>query len=574
MKPRQSKSPKASHKYYTSITIIDPSLPSCKDSVSVNLFSNDLEILPNVIQIGSIVRLHSVAFKYFNGARQLTGALYSNPKKGHGVSVLQCFRKTKDLTGIPLYCGHDGGDDINQGRREPLEVSDAQNNEQDFISYPVDGNVNVTNNANADECGREEGATNATSDAEAITINKRGEYYYFDPKEWSIVNKNTHQLNSFTVDDKKTLLQLSLWSQVLLMKHLNLHDGISQQEGIASTLYEAFKWEFTSIEGLNGSNTISNTTTPSLPIKIPKYDCICMVGYIRNATTVDGTNKQTCLYIYDGTGLDVHDHMNEACYQSAHILTLPKGDEEFIGPKTFQRVINRLYLSMKNAALYSECHTLEDRIHLEAYLEQGISMYDYEQDYESSNGDPLSKRQAQKAQVMYGHLYSIACYGEEERNYLDKLNLQPGTWLRIRNLHTSTAPTTTVGADEVTCIGIIKEDTSIGIIEPFFQNASACAAAHFHRLLEKQKYPVSKKKLGNGNATKKASGKDVAVTSNGASNNHSGNRTWISPLGVPYCPLISCLSSTPPGEFCVRARIKWYSPQLVRYVSPLHACVY
>ena len=287
-----------------------------------------------MIQIGSIIRIHNVSFKYFNGARQLTGALYSDPKKGHGVSILHSIRKMKDLTGIPLYYEHDdsGNSNNNSKARRELFMEATESGEgtgaRQYLRYPVatkktdnEGECENDTGTGADNEGEGEndtgtgaegegdGETEAgNNDCEVITIDKKGRYYYYDPDEWCIVNNNKTQTNAFTTSDKKCLLQYSLWSQALFMNHMNLHDCISQQEGIAGTLYEAFKWEFVKYEGLNnthnGNNTNNGNTNqqPYLTTKIPKYDCICMVGYVLNATSTGASNKQTCLYVYDGTG--------------------------------------------------------------------------------------------------------------------------------------------------------------------------------------------------------------------------------------------------------------------------------
>lgn len=530
---------KGSHKYYASYTLIDPTLPTAHTAVAVNIFANDMKNLPEPTHIGTIMRFHRLKFQYFNNARQLYGRLTevnpSNGKmfqgKGNTTSSLVCIRKSNYLTSVPLYFHTRAA----IGLVAPsVAVSAATPAAESAVAEPSCTNTN-----------------------EIQPVSSADIYAYFNLNEWLIHNPQQGLQNTFRLSDMNKLVELNLWAERLFLNMMSLNDGLVLNNSCAESLSDAFM-----ARAQQGAHYID-----------AKFDVICMVACVVPPSQNSG-NKVT-LYVYDGSAAptgataaaDAAGGGNGKFGCSVDQLITSSADNQSLGPRYVANTCKTMYLSMTNAALFSECRTIEDKRIVEASLDSGEHVDPHDMGDTENNAESRTIEHK-----LFGDLYRVVCATTEESDYITRiLRLQPGMWIRIRSLHTSPecAPMTANGS--LPCVGVLQKDSGVGILQPFYQDVSKIAAKYFTRQLQiqademmqqqqQQPVPGGRGELTGQNQPEPQPAKQVQV------------RTLSSSLGVDYVPLASCLASVPPAEFCCRVSIvDFYPHDISQFVRLLPA---
>ena len=369
------------------------------------------------------MRFHRLKFQMFRDTAQLVGKLPdSKVVLGEGqklfsqhkaVSALMCTRKVDYYTSIPLYIHAASHVGLLLGREDRDEATAATT-------------ASIREKSQADR------------------------NYYFDVNEWTIVNRVRGVENTFTVHDTEILLDLQLWAEERFLLYVGLHEGLRGQDDIARSLCDASVQQFTNIEEMNNvQGAVSSSSSSSDGRKKgQRFDCICMVVCVQQPC--DAASRAV-LYVWDGSGPPYSDNGTHLPLRPIHYT--PQ-EFPFLGPQSFRAMTERMHLSMKNSALFSECASVQQKRELESTLQSA------DEDIPAAATHPPNQ--------VYGQLYRIECQSMAESNYLtEHLSLQAGMWVRLRALSTSNQ--TGGEGRPIPTVGVIAPETTVAILQPYFK---------------------------------------------------------------------------------------------------------
>lgn len=223
--------------------------------------------------------------------------------------------------------------------------------------------------------------------------------------------------------DKKILRELYPWScshffSTSLCAHLETIDISMKQLQIVCSGVKDIKeimargWKISSGEPVEAHSSHAQRTAERL-LQGEPFDCVCMVAFALDAGE-DDNDSDVCIYAWDGSELSVGENT-----QSLASLSLPTGLQ--LGPQTTEHAMANIARSVRTAARFSSCSSPADREALSHTLaeEAGSESVPQQSDADDLKGKLLLK---------------MSCANAEVANRVRACSLQPGMWIRVRNL--------------------------------------------------------------------------------------------------------------------------------------------
>lgn len=479
------------HKYYISYTIVDPSRPppsssdddSFAASVVVNIFANDIASLVQPTHVGAVMRFHDVRLSaaMFGPWHKtvFVGSMANRVGTDKGSFVVLFERCTDPLTGLPLMSTKSG-----TGYKSINRIDDSS----------------------------------------------------FEARQWTIrtsadsTNHNSPNESSpprpFSPDQVVAgrLMSLTAWAEGQFLVHVELQRCVhARSQQIARSLFDI--------------SCNSNTAAADAETEVSKdgaFDCVCMLVALQDSPVTEieqdtnagpgpGCGRRVSLFVYDGTGPDLHEsvsvHASAAAAlvdrvrdvaspsrcpslgpclgpsPSVSVISAPSA--ALVGPLFGVPSVQRVFQGLKNAALFSECTSVLAKHALDSTLESALAP-----SLPLLSSGASDSASAAPVPNLFGQLYRINCDTNSDCDYVTQtLRLQPGMWLRIRGLHACTEEAkfqssstkndnvdrSCGSSNEVPCVGKLCSDTAVGALLPYFRDVSAIAANYFRRLVELQR---------------------------------------------------------------------------------------
>jgi hypothetical protein len=303
-------SARASHKYCTSISVIDPSLSRPSESVCVNWFINESSF---DIRIGDIVRCHNIRIQKYNNYPQLTG----NPDK----SRMAIFRHNRDfLTGLPAKnCNIL----LSSDSTAPLSTCNSSSSSSRPIFANTHHNKHSKNPNSTDDI--------ALRDA------------FQQSGEWTIFS---HFPNCrFQPRDVQIIAMLTEWMECMFT-FTTLSDNVTPQSSLHSVLTHIHRKIQSSVYSTLTPGTKSNLY-PAVSIPTDRCDVVCMVveslaafsfSHVDSSSSSINGSDVIRLILWDGT--------TNGMLTLSHQAKLPS--------------VERIHAALHSSNEYSRCRSPED----------------------------------------------------------------------------------------------------------------------------------------------------------------------------------------------------------------------